>query len=279
MKITRIIRRSFNRIQFTSRRINSGSRKLPDFLIVGAQKSGTTSLYSYLCLHPHIRSAFVKEAHYFDLNYDKPLSWYRAFFPGKGSSKDPVQTGEASPQYMFHPHAPERIARDLPGVRLIMLLRNPVHRAYSHYQHQVRVGREKLSFEEAIEKEEERIEGEQKKMLADPSYNSFNYLMYSYLERGKYVDQVKHCYDLFGTERILLLQSEYLLDQPQSAFDEVISFLGLPPHKLPEVKKYNSHTYTSLDPGIQTRLSVYFEPFNRQLYSLTGKEFNWPARS
>ncbi|MEJ2557594.1 MAG: sulfotransferase domain-containing protein, partial [Anaerolineae bacterium] len=120
-------------------------RVLPDFLIIGAQKCGTDSLFRYLGGHPCIKLASSKEAHYFDLKFDKGINWYRSHFPlipykysVKRLRKQDLITGEATPYYLFHPHAPGRAAAIVPHVKLIVLLRNPADRAYSHYNHEVK---------------------------------------------------------------------------------------------------------------------------------------------
>ncbi len=148
----------------------------PRFLIIGAQRSGTTSRYEYRLVHPRVAPAARKEIHCFDLRFDKGMDWYRAQFPDCAGG---LVTGEASPYYVFHPHVPERVRRHLPDVKLITLLRNPVDRAYSHYQHEVRLEREPLSFEEATEREGERLDGELDRMLEDESYYSLRHQHYS----------------------------------------------------------------------------------------------------
>src|SRR5580692_9445955 len=124
---------------------------LPGFLIVGAQRCGTTSMYRALSEHPEVRKAVLhKGVHYFDMNYGRGLGWYRAHFPlARGGGV----TFESSPYYLFHPLAAERIAADLPGVKLIVLVRDPVERAYSAYTHERARGFETESFEQAIERE------------------------------------------------------------------------------------------------------------------------------
>src|SRR5437764_5111475 len=131
------------------RGITSSLRLLPDFLIIGTQRGGTTSLYHYLKTHPCVQLANTKDTHFFDKKFNKGLSWYRGHFPtrlGKYYTQrvrqQPFVTGEASPSYLFHPHAPGRVAQLLPSARLIVLLRNPVDRAYSQYFHAVKLGHE-----------------------------------------------------------------------------------------------------------------------------------------
>src|SRR5947209_8592328 len=140
-------------------------RPLPNFLILGAQKAGTTALYAYLRWHPEITGPSFKEVSFFDRHYARGERWYRAHFPAR---RRPF-VGEASPSYLFHPLVPERVARLLPDARLVAILRNPVDRAFSHYQHEVSLGREPLSFEEAVAHEEERMRGEVERVLGDAS--------------------------------------------------------------------------------------------------------------
>jgi hypothetical protein len=172
-----------------------GWGNLPDFIIIGAQRCGTTSLYNYLTQHPLILSALRKEVHYFDNNFHKGVSWYQAFFPlislRNGYAKilsidNSHLTGEATPYYLFHPLTPKRIAGLLPQVKLIVILRNPVDRAYSHFLHATRMGFETLSFKEAIAREAERVAAEEARLLDDQSYYSFEHQRFSYIHRGIY---------------------------------------------------------------------------------------------
>ncbi len=176
---------------------------LPDMIIIGAMKCGTTSLFRYLAEHPDFFPPMTKEIHFFDSKYDQGLDWYRRRFPTKIKRLTcrlrgrRIITGEASPYYMFHPHAMRRIASILPTVKLIVLLRNPVDRAYSHYHYEVKHGREQLTFEEAIDAEPGRLAGELDKMLQDEGYFSVHYGRHAYLRRGIYVEQLKACRALF----------------------------------------------------------------------------------
>ena len=153
--------------------VNAGSRPLPDFLIIGAQRCGTTSLYRYLEKHPQvIGAAPSKGVHYFDVHHERSLRWYRAHFPTRrrrDRAGDRAVTGEASPYYVFHPHGPDRVRAAVPNVRLILMLRDPVVRAFSQYQQEYARGFEDAeTFEQALELEPGRLAGERERMLADP---------------------------------------------------------------------------------------------------------------
>ncbi len=265
----------------------SWMRLMPDFMIIGTQKGGTTSLYNYLLEHPSIAPIYIKEPHFFDIYYNKGILWYRSHFPTtlqkyyvKYLQKRAFLTGEASPYYMPHPLAPARVARALPKVKLIMVLRNPIDRAYSQYQHQVRQpGVEPLSFEEAIDREEERLASEEKKLLENKHFVSFNHRHYSYLTRGRYIDQIPMWMKFFPKEQILILKSEDLYSNPSATLKETFEFLNVPNVTLKEqkeeYKQYNKATYTKMDPATKQRLVEYFKPSNARLYELLGRDFGW----
>jgi hypothetical protein len=270
------------------RGITGPLRLLPDFLIIGTQRGGTTSLYNYLIARPGVGAAMVKELHFFDKKFNKGLLWYRAHFPSsiqknyyQFTHRQAFVTGEASAYYLFHPHAPERVAKALPHVKLIVMLRNPVDRAYSQYNFEVDLGRETLSFEDAIDREEERIGKEREKMLQDENYISFDYSRYSYLARGIYVDQLQTWMKLFPKEQFLMLKSEDFYADPVEALEYTSKFLNLPELEMYEKKKnykqhnYNTTPYPKMKPDTRKRLAEYFEAHNARLYDLLGVDLGW----
>ena len=259
-------------------------RVLPDFLIVGAQKCGTSSLYRNLVKHPSVIPAFVKEVHFFDnsRNFQRGVGWYKAHFPfllykyySTHICKNDFLTGEASPFYMFHPHAPKRISELLPGVKIIIILRNPVDRAYSHYHHEVKREREILSFEDAIKMEGERLQGEFDKIIKDEKYKSWKYDHNSYLLRGIYVDQLKRVYNYFNKSLVLILKSEDFFKDSQAAIEKVLQFLGLPGWQPKNFKKANVGSYPKMNSATRNWLLNYFEPHNHKLYEYLGINFSW----
>lgn len=257
-------------------------RVLPDFIIVGAQKCGTGTFYNNLVEHPSVIPAFVKEVHFFNNNFQKGAHWYKAHFPLSPYKyyithmcKRAFLTGEATPGYIFHPHAPRRISEIIPKVKIIVLVRNPVDRAYSHYHHEVRKRRETLSFEDAIRMEEERLRGEFGKIMEDENYTSFNYFHYSYLLKGIYVDQLKRLSNFFNKEQILILKSEDFFHDHQAVFDRVLKFLNLPNWQFKDFRKCNVGHYPKINITTRRQLLDYFEPHNRRLYEYLGINFGW----
>ncbi len=255
---------------------------LPDFLIIGAQKSGTSSLYAYLTQHPRVRPARKKEVHYFDANYRfRSLDWYRSFFPelppdsGRAAIGGPLLAGEATPYYMFHPCVPRRVAEVLPAVKLLAILRNPADRAYSHYHMAVRARREQLSFEDAIDAEAGRLEGEVERFLADDTHRSKVHVFHSYLARGVYVDQLVRWAAFFPPEQMLLLNAADLRAAPAATVRKALDFLELPPAGFNFAESHNTRQYPPLNPTTRDRLLEYFEPHNRRLYDFLGVDFGW----
>ena len=259
-------------------------RALPDFLVVGTKRGGTTTLFRALQSHPEVAPLFpshqhTKSPHYFDLHYDRGESWYRSFFPtarARGRSGHHRLAGEASPYYMFHPLAPGRIADDLPSVRLLVLLRDPVERAASHHWDRVQHGVEHLPFELAVAMEPERLAGERERMEADPGYQSHAYEHFSYLARGHYAEQVELLFSLCGRDRVHVARSEDLYADPQRVYDDALEFLGLPPHHPSSFGQHHAHEGRPPVPAaLRADLAAHFAPHNERLAALLGTDLWW----
>jgi len=252
------------------RRIGSARRRqLPGFIIIGAQRGGTTSLYNYLIDHPQVGAATRKEVHFFDRYFEKGIDWYRAHFPRRGEF---VIVGEASPYYLFHPEAPQRILAAMPRAKCIALLRNPIDRAYSHFHFEVARGREPLPFAEATEREPERLRTSDD--LMGPAWRH-----HSYLARGAYADQIRRWLTVFPPEQLLILQSEEFYRDPQRILHLTQDFLGVDRHEPRQFTIYHDANYPMMDPEVRRRLRDHFAPLNRELYDLLGRDFGWEQAS
>jgi hypothetical protein len=261
--------------------VTPGARMRPGFLVVGAQRCGTTSLFRQLRAHPSVlTSRLVKGAHYFDVHHDRPWSWYMGHFPlrasaavlGRGSR---VLTGEASPYYLFHPLAPERIARALPEVRLIAIVRDPVARAWSHYQHEVARGFETRPFGEALDAEADMLAREEARLRADPLARSHAHQHHAYVGRGRYAQQLERLWAHVGPSRVLVLQSEHLLADHRAAFKRICAFLELPTWSPERSLRLNARSYDRLDPGLRRRLRAEFRDDTARLVERTGLGGDW----
>jgi sulfotransferase family protein len=257
-------------------------RPLPDYLVIGAARAGSTSLYEYLIKHPAILPALVKEVHFFTGAYERGPDWYRAHFPTAlrrsivARRHGDAVAGEATPYYLFDPRSPERIKSLLPNVRLIAVLRDPVQRAVSHYQHERRLGVEPLSLVEAIDAEDGRLAGAEDPARLDADRAlGFRHQHFAYLARGRYAEQLQRFHDHFPADQLMVVRSEDLFDQADATYQEVLRFLGLPSWSLPRYARFNASRGMSLDAGLEARLRAYFEPHNARLERMLGREMGW----
>jgi hypothetical protein len=203
--------------------------RLPDFLGLGAQKGGTTTLQRLLEQHPGAYLPPAKELHYFSLHYAAGEAWYRQQFAAASAAQC---CGEITPYYLFHPAALVRIQGLLPQARLIVLLRDPVQRALSQYFHSRRLGLEPLELEPALAAEAERLAGAEATLAAaDGRHRSHQ--EHSYVARSRYEQQLQRLEGLFPADQLLVLRSEDLFEQPQQVWDQLLAFLQLEPWPLP----------------------------------------------
>lgn len=264
------------------RRATAGWRALPDFIIIGAQKSGTSSLFHALTQHPQVRPSIRKEVHYFDdglevgqRNFERGPWWYRAHFPLRSALRPGERTGEASPLYLFHPDAPARIRELAPGARLIALVRDPTRRAISHYLHSRRLGREPLALEEALAAEEDRLAGTAQATGA--AHDSF--VNHSYKSRGRYAEQLKRYLAVFPKEQLLVILSEDFFATPHATLRDVFTFIGVQADAtVADVRPQNvSPDRVLVSPHVKAGLDAYFAPHNDALSRLVGRRLDWPS--
>ncbi|HCB03038.1 MAG TPA: sulfotransferase [Nocardioides sp.] len=261
----------------------AGRRQLPSFIMVGAQRAGTTSLFRALMAHPLIHSAnYHKGVNYFDVNYHRDFSWYQGHFPTTAGLRrqqrsvqgDPI-TFEASGYYMWHPCAPERMARHLPDVKILAMLRDPVERAFSAYKHELARGFETESFERALELEDERMAGVVERMVADPTYQSSVHRHQAYVRRGQYAEQLNRLREYFPAEQIHVIESENFFEQPESTYVRLLEFLELPLSMPDRFDRWNGRPSSPMAPETRARLREHYVSHDRDLAEFLGREPAW----
>ncbi|HEU4450781.1 MAG TPA: sulfotransferase [Gaiellaceae bacterium] len=280
-------------------RAATGNRRIaPSFLVIGAQRAGTTTLFYHLRRHPNItaprgadpRVSWVKELHFFDEKFSLGFDWYRSFFPLEVTRRihrrrgGEVVAGEATPSYIFHPLAPERVAATLPDVRLVALLRDPIERAYSHYQLMRRTGRETLSFEEALAKEEKRLAAVAGRTTDDgiarrrgnwrPDHHRRHR---AYFARGLYAEQLERWFAHFPREQLLVVRAEDMLADPARIYADVLAFIGVAPWEPEDFTPRNVGAYAPIDPELRARLEERYAEPNERLNRLLGRDFGWAS--
>lgn len=261
------------------RRLTWRSRVLPDVIIPGVQKCGTSSLFAWMAQHPDVHGSVPKEVHYFDggprWGHDRwplPEAAYRAHFPTRAR----VGTGvaiEATPRYLLHPLAAQRIASMLPDVRLVVLLRDPVERAISHYFHQKKRGREPLDLLDALRAENERVG-----IRPDGSFplDRDGWIHASYVLRGRYADQLRRLWASVDRERTLVLEADRMFAEPVATLSAVFRFCGVSPDfSPPDLSPRMVGRRADIDPRARAHLEDVFAEPNRDLYDLLGEEYGW----
>jgi len=235
----------------------------PNFIVIGTIKSGTSSLYNYICSHPQVLPAIEKEVHFFDTHFEKGIDWYLAHFPAIPTHKN-FLTGEATPNYLYCEKAAEKLFNCFPKTKLIVMLRNPIDRAIFHYYMAKRLGQEKRNLEEVIARETAILEQIEAKLL-EPGYFSFSLYVYF----------LKTWIKLFSREQILILKSEEMYEQPEATMKQVFEFLDLPDYQINQYKKYGADSYSPIDKNTRKSLSKLFQPHNQKLEKYLGRQFNW----
>jgi hypothetical protein len=254
----------------------------PDFLIIGAQKCGTTSFYNYLLRHPNVAPASKRSIRVSDYepNWARGPVWYRSHFlftPGRRPLTGRPLVGESTPAYLYHPLGGERVQKVAPHAQLIVLLRNPVDRAYSHYHHMRRRGREPLGFEEALAREPERLATDRERLLADPGHDPVHLRWHSYLARGHYAEQLLAWLSRMDRSRLHIIVTEDLAEDPAEVMAGTHAFLALPPLRLTDYPRFNTGAYEPLAPQVRERVAAYFAPHNRRLADLLGRHPGWDS--
>ena len=260
-------------------RLARGHRMTPGYLVVGTKRGGSTSLADWIAAHPQVGPcATGKGTHYFDVNHGRGRGWFDAQFPRVDAGFR--ITGESSPYYMFHPRSPRWIADELPDAKIVVCLRDPVERAWSHHAYEVSRGHETEAFDRALDLEPERLQGEAERLAADPTYAADHWRYHAYLRRGHYAEQVATFHALMGPERVLVVQSEALFADPDGEMARVHAFLGLDPHRTASPTALNAGAAKQAMPQtVRARLEAYYAPLNEALYALPGVSFRWSGPS
>lgn len=262
--------------------LTADARMLPELVITGAQRSGTTTLFRVLADHPDVlRPTFWKGVGYFDLGHHRGLRWYRGHFPLRITARIRVGRGgrpvtfESAGYYSFHPLAAYRIAQELPEARLVYMVRNPVDRAYSAHRHELMRGFETEDFETALALESERLDGEEERILRNPRYESFSHRHHAYLARSRYSEQLRRMQEAVGPARVLVMDADRFFAEPREEFGRLAAWAGLRDWVPESVEQWNARSRDPLPAELRARLMEYFEPYDAELATLIGRTPSW----
>ena len=240
-------------------------QKAPDFIIIGAGKSGTTSLYRYLGRHPQILLPNKKELRFFDRNFERGYQWYLAQFPGICDREDWL-TGEASPSYFFTPHTAQRLYNFAPQTKIIVMLRNPAERAISGYYQNRKLGIDRRTLAATVEGE---IANIQSKSEAELAYGG------SIITEGLYYYKLQRWLKIFPRQQFLIIKSEDFFANPGALVATTCNFIGLPVAANHKYLKHNAGSYPQVALEIKQQLQDFYRLHNQRLADFLGKDFNW----
>jgi hypothetical protein len=286
-------------------------RAKPAFLIIGAQKCGTSALHTHLAKHPQIVPGCQKEIHFFDqeAHYQKGAIWYHLHFPSLEGLNPGTIAFEATPHYLYAPGTAERIHRYDPHMQLIVLLRNPIERAYSAWNMFYRLfhSREVAAVLKAITRTGQandvvlarlfsqinpQTQADLVNLFLSDGFDSFDTAVRQeiaqittgnapfypdYVQRGLYYEQLYRYFNTFDHQQILVLDSQELRSQPADVLAGITRFLDLPDHDWRRVDLTSGRSRYDQSMSRETRelLADFYRPHNQRLYDLLGRHFGW----
>ena len=268
------------------RKMTSRLRSLPDFIIIGVGRAGTTALYSYLIQHPSIVAAStdnnesVADLHFFEYMISNNIQWYKSHFPilfsKSKNQKNSFITGEYTSTYIYHPDVPKRIFNLLPKIKLIVILRNPIDKAYSAYQQQFRFGEYTTSFEDTVNAEFRRINlNKDFPELNSNNYDFENFVAQNIIRHGIYADYLETWLKIFDRKQILILNSEDLKNSTKETLHRVFHFLIVSNYDIANTSQVNVGKYPPINKITRKKLIEFFKPHNQRLNKLLDTEFDW----
>ena len=256
-------------------------RVLPECAVIGTGKGGTTALHYYLGQHPCIGSSAYDELGFFNENYHLGINWYKSLFPTVFYKKKMESKNkqclffDVTSTYMEEELTAKNVYEVNPNQKIIVILRNPVDRAYSHYHVNVKEKSEKRSFEDAVFEEMNRIKSERIIQNKNKNLRVFTPNNIHYLKKGFYALQLKSWFKIFPREQILVLSTEEFQEDQNIIYKKIFDFLNIPNMKIKSTEKMEKGNYIPMKHDTQNLLLDYFRQYNYELFELINSEFDW----
>ena len=250
-------------------------RSEPDFLIIGSQKAATTTLHSYLSKNTNIQSSKIKETQFFNMNYDRGIKYYKSCFPIKRNDK---LTFETTPDYIDHPLAPKLCHQLLPNVKLIVTLREPVERAFSHFNFVQGYSNEEkeISFEEGLKLEQTRINKAFDLIYSDRYNSARMFSNYGYLRKGEYANHIINWLEYYPIENFHFVDFKDIINDINAVTHKICNFLKIPFQEVSQQKKMNVTKYNSeIKKETYFKLKSHYQEYNKRLFQLIQTELDW----
>ena len=255
--------------------ISSPFRTLPSFIIIGVKRCGTTTLFENLAEHPCIEKSSHDNIGFFNDNFHLGINWYKSHFVTLNKKNEIIKkfgkfaTYDVTTSYIRNPELATKIKAEIPNCKIIAILRNPIDRAFSEYNENLKKKPNMDSFEKIILQELNDY-----RKISDEDINLIIKQL-NLIGKGLYQRQLKKWFEMFSKESILILSTEEFEKNPDMTYSKIFHFLELPDHKIKNTKKFNKNLYSKMDGNIRKKLEEFFEPHNNELFNLINENFKW----
>lgn len=257
--------------------ITSSIRVLPDFLIIGAKRCGTTSLFTYLPEHPSIIESHHDNMGFFNDNYHLGVNWYKSFFTTISTKKriekeqGKCLSFDVTTRYIEQKSTAENIKKIKPDMKIIVILRNPIDRAYSQFNLSKKELTQSLDFESEVFREITELE----KKMENNNELEFNKEKQHYIQRGLYAKQLKSWFEIFPRDNILILSTEDFKNDNNMTYSKIFDFLDIPEHSINKKEMIGKGEYEPMKETARKMLIEFYKKHNEDLFKLIGKKFDW----
>ena len=255
--------------------ITSPFRTIPNFIVIGVKRCGTTTLYEQLSEHPCIEKSAHDNLGFFNNNFELGMNWYKSHFVTNFRKKEierkygKFATYDVTSSYIQKKKTAQNIFKTLPNVKLILILRNPTDRAYSEYNQNIIDENESRDFRELIKQEINEIENMENDNL-EFSSNKINLV-----KKGIYEKQISPWLEIFPRKQILIISTEEFGEKTTETYDKIFRFLELPKYKIKNKERHRKGTYEAMDDKTRKILDDFYESYNSKLFQKIEETFRW----
>ena len=255
--------------------ITAAQRKLPDFLVIGGKRCGTTTLFEFLRQHQMIAEPVIDHMGFFDDNYSIGINYYKSFFPIKTEETAKKLDYDVTTSYLTSPFVAERVAKEIPNVKIIVLLRNPTSRAWSDYNASQKKDASEEEFQTYIDDELQELEASDFEEKVSKNDYNMSEPFPNFIKKGLYSVYLKKWLKLFPRKNFLFISTESFSNDENKVFKQIFDFLGLSNFEIHKLQRMSKGNYEKLNPKIKNKLDLFFAPHNDELFKLINEKYDW----
>ncbi len=255
--------------------ITAAQRKLPDFLVIGGKRCGTTTLFEFLRQHQMIAEPVIDHMGFFDDNYSIGINYYKSFFPIKTEETAKKLDYDVTTSYLTSPFVAERVAKEIPNVKIIVLLRNPTSRAWSDYNASQKKDASEEEFQTYIDDELQELEASDFEEKVSKNDYNMSEPFSNFIKKGLYSVYLKKWLKLFPRKNFLFISTESFSNDENKVFKQIFDFLGLSNFEIHKLQRMSKGNYEKLNPKIKNKLDLFFAPHNDELFKLINEKYDW----